>query len=120
MNDVHYHCSICDAGDFDLCKSCVEDGKLCTGEGHWLVKRFIKDGKVISSTTERLPPKSKSKDTLVDLIKSEVEKAVPGAFTEDGKTLHEESLAPTRTCNSCIQGTYLSNASKMDWNTDTL
>ena len=104
MDDVHYHCSICDSGDFDLCESCVDGGKLCPGEGHWLVKRVIKEGKVISSTTERLPPKPRSQIALADLLNTEVDKEMPGAFTEDTKTLNEESLPPTRTCNCCIQG----------------
>ena len=42
MPDGHFHCSICDGGDYDLCERCVASGKLCPGEGHWLIKRFIK------------------------------------------------------------------------------
>jgi next-to-BRCA1 protein 1 len=83
--DEHYHCSTCDDGDFDLCPSCVEDGVLCGGEGHWMIKRYVKNGKVIASTTETIEPKafSASKTTLVEEAKINV---------------------ATRTCNSCIQG----------------
>jgi len=85
--DAHYHCSTCDDGDFDLCQSCIDDGILCGGEGHWMIKRFVKNGKVINSTTETIAPKvpfSESKTTLV--------------AAEDSKM-----VAATRTCNSCIK-----------------
>lgn len=85
--DEHYHCSTCDDGDFDLCPSCVENGVLCNDDEHWMIKRFIKNGKVINSTTETIAPKpieSQSKTTLV--------------------APEEENVAATRTCNSCIQG----------------
>jgi next-to-BRCA1 protein 1 len=55
-----------------------------------MIKRFVKNGKVINSTTETLSPKpkpaaSESKTTLV--------------------APEEENVATaTRTCNSCIQG----------------
>jgi next to BRCA1 gene 1 protein len=86
--DEHYHCSTCDDGDYDLCQSCIDRGVLCGGEGHWMIKRFVKNGKVITSTTETLAPKaahSESKTTLVEVAETKVESA-------------------SRTCNSCIQG----------------
>lgn len=106
MDNVHFHCSICDAGDYDLCETCVEGGKLCPGEGHWLVKRYVKDGKVISSTTERLAPKPKNSATIRKsvVVQREVGTEMPGAFTDDTKTLSEGTLAPTRTCNNCVSG----------------
>jgi len=87
--DEHYHCSICDDGDFDLCQACVDDGVLCEGNGHWMIKRFVKNGKVINSTTETIAPKPK----------------VP-SFSESKTTLvpEETKIIATRTCNSCIQG----------------
>ncbi|KAK5168139.1 uncharacterized protein LTR77_006707 [Saxophila tyrrhenica] len=94
MDDVHFHCNICDGGDYDLCEDCVASGKLCSGDGHWLIKRFIKDGKVVSSTTERISPRKAKEEP-------EVEKGVPGAYTEETKTL-AEPVIPTRTCNSCV------------------
>ncbi|TKA36344.1 hypothetical protein B0A54_13278 [Friedmanniomyces endolithicus] len=100
MDDSHFHCGICDGGDYDLCEKCVTAGKLCPGEGHWLIKRFIKDGKVINSTTERISPRMKKQIRIEDLFKKpvqidEVEKQMPGAFAEDTKTLAEEPRMPT-------------------------
>ena len=95
--DVHWHCGICDVGDFDLCGECVEKGYLCEGEDHFLIKRFVKDGKVIASTTETIAPKK--------ALKVEAEEKVPGAFTSELKK--EESREPldlSRTCNSCVGG----------------
>jgi next-to-BRCA1 protein 1 len=85
--DEHYHCSTCDDGDYDLCQKCVLGGVTCKADDHWMIKRFVKNGKVINSTTETLSPKPKvpaaeSKTTLV---------APP-----------EEDHTATRTCNSCI------------------
>ncbi|KAJ5594511.1 Zinc finger ZZ-type [Penicillium hispanicum] len=53
----HYHCSICEYGDYDLCPQCVDDGASCRGEGHWLIKRVVLDGIVTNSTTETIPPR---------------------------------------------------------------
>ncbi|KAF2712886.1 hypothetical protein K504DRAFT_370190 [Pleomassaria siparia CBS 279.74] len=89
MEDAHYHCSICDHGDYDLCPSCVETGIHCPGAGHWMVKRFVKNGAVVNSTTERVGPKPKPK----------VEQSVPGAFTKPAFVEDE----PTRTCNCCVK-----------------
>ena len=94
--DAHWHCSICERGDFDLCQDCVEKGCLCDGEDHWLIKRFVKGGKVINSTTETIAPKK--------AIKIE-EKAIPGAFTSDIKREDIPELVDlSRTCNSCVGG----------------
>ena len=109
MADAHFHCSICDGGDYDLCEECVAGGKLCPGEGHWLIKRFIKEGKVINSTTERISPRSsrpskpiKIEDLVQKPVKTEEKKEMPGAFADDTKTLAEEPRIATRTCNSCV------------------
>ncbi len=95
--DAHWHCSICDNGDFDLCGSCVDKGVLCDFEDHWLIKRFVKDGKVINSTTETIAPKKHAK--------VQNEKDVPGAFSSNIKEEDlQESPDMSRTCNSCVQG----------------
>ncbi|KAI7475607.1 hypothetical protein KC351_g9985 [Hortaea werneckii] len=107
MADAHFHCSICDGGDYDLCQDCVVSGKLCPGEGHWLIKRSIQDGKVVNSTTERISPRSTrvSKPIKIeDLVQSpsEEKKEMPGSFADETKTLTEEPQISTRTCNSCV------------------
>ena len=95
--DAHWHCSICDDGDFDLCGKCVEKGFLCDVDDHWLIKRIVKDGKVINSTTETIAPKKHAK--------VEDEKDVPGAFNSNIKKEElQESPDMSRTCNSCVQG----------------
>lgn len=95
--DAHWHCSICDEGDFDLCATCVEKGVLCDTVDHWLIKRFVQGGKVINSTTEIMAPTKATKD--------ESEKEVPGAFTSENKEREfQESVEESRTCNSCVQG----------------
>ncbi|KAI2482215.1 zz type zinc finger domain-containing protein [Pyrenophora tritici-repentis] len=92
MEDEHFHCSVCDGGDYDLCPACVDNGIHCPGNSHWMVKRFVKNGTVVNSTTQRIAPK----------VKAEEEQEVPGAFTDEKQsvTLEEE---PTRTCNCCVK-----------------
>ncbi|KAI9749211.1 MAG: hypothetical protein M4579_006959 [Chaenotheca gracillima] len=92
MPNAHYHCGICDDGDFDLCESCVKDGAVCHGEGHWLIKRIVIDGKVINSTTEKVIPSGKSHVKVeTEEVKVKTEK-----IESDPKEM-------TRTCNSCIE-----------------
>lgn len=47
---LHYHCTICAAGDWDICEDCREWGVRCLGPGHILVQRKMVDG-VWSETT---------------------------------------------------------------------
>ena len=97
--DAHWHCSICDNGDFDLCGKCVDKGVLCDVDDHWLIKRIVKDGKVINSTTETIAPKKHAK--------VEDENDVPGAFNHNTKEEGlQESPDMSRTCNSCVQGEF--------------
>ncbi|KAF2201814.1 hypothetical protein GQ43DRAFT_440240 [Delitschia confertaspora ATCC 74209] len=93
MENEHFHCGICDGGDYDLCPTCVDARVHCPGYGHWMVKRFVKNGIVVNSTTERIGPK----------VKLEAEKEMPGAFTEERKPVEYEREEPTRTCNCCIK-----------------
>jgi next to BRCA1 gene 1 protein len=86
--DEHYHCGICDDGDFDLCSSCVAADVGCDGEGHWLIKRRIQNGLLVSSVTETIAPKKWQEETALDSEK---------------ETTSTTLYAP-RTCNSCISG----------------
>ncbi|KAH8708514.1 hypothetical protein GQ44DRAFT_627843 [Phaeosphaeriaceae sp. PMI808] len=92
MEDEHFHCSVCDGGDYDLCPACVNNGAHCPGTGHWMVKRFVKNGCVVNSTTQRIPPK----------IKAEDNQEVPGAFTDEKQSIASDE-EPTRTCNCCVK-----------------
>lgn len=38
---VHYHCYICDSDDFDICRSCYEQGIRCWIEQHHMVKMNV-------------------------------------------------------------------------------
>jgi ankyrin repeat protein len=35
-----YHCYECDDPDYDICQSCIDDGKQCKSQGHSLIKQF--------------------------------------------------------------------------------
>ncbi|KAK3493831.1 hypothetical protein B0T13DRAFT_402672 [Neurospora crassa] len=50
----HYHCSVCDDGDFDLCPDCHNNkGVTCHQYGHVLTKRFISNGSI--TTVDTMP-----------------------------------------------------------------
>ncbi|KAG8529485.1 uncharacterized protein KY384_006122 [Bacidia gigantensis] len=85
--DTHWHCGVCEKGDFDLCLACVQKGSMCDNDKHWLIKRFFKNGEITNSTTETLGPKGYSG-------------GVPGAFASEAKNLYEQA---ERTCNACVQ-----------------
>lgn len=96
---AHYHCSTCDDGDFDLCQGCVDQGETCKGSDHWLIKRFVKDGAFINSTTERIPPKPKAP-------KPRQEPPAPSApFVQTERVvpvLENFLFHNIRTCNCCV------------------
>lgn len=92
VDSVHYHCGVCDGGDFDLCEKCVESGKHCEDAEHWMIKRTIANGEVISSreliasTTAIV---SKKAETLNRKEEEKVEEEVPEVAG--------------RTCNCCCE-----------------
>ncbi|RFU30963.1 hypothetical protein B7463_g5368, partial [Scytalidium lignicola] len=83
--DEHYHCSTCDDGDFDLCQKCVDNGVLCHEDDHWMIKRYVKNGKVVNSLTATIAPKRYANESKTTIVAPE-----------------DPELA-TRTCNSCIE-----------------
>jgi hypothetical protein len=90
----HYHCSICDSGDFDLCQACVDSGITCDGEDHWLIKRFQLGGSIIPSITETIAPKVKKvEEPSAEIVKE-----------EKPEVLKASKYQGDRTCNSCING----------------
>lgn len=38
--DMHYHCGICEKGDFDICQECITSGYRCLDYSHELVQRI--------------------------------------------------------------------------------
>ncbi|KAI3326708.1 hypothetical protein HD806DRAFT_487931 [Xylariaceae sp. AK1471] len=106
--DAHFHCSICDDGDFDLCQDCVDRGISCYGDGHWLIKRTIVDGHIKCSSTHIAP-----KSVRPAAIKPTPPPNVPRAFsTFSLPTRPLPGLATSsdwnsdynaRTCNCCVQ-----------------
>ncbi|KAI1336805.1 hypothetical protein F5Y15DRAFT_195448 [Xylariaceae sp. FL0016] len=110
---AHFHCSICDDGDFDLCQSCVNRGITCYGDGHWLIKRTILDGQIKCSTTH-IAPKSersaaniKSKNSSVDAftVPAFPRRQDPEFICSLSRTAHpvHDTTGGTRTCNCCVQ-----------------
>lgn len=95
----HYHCSICDSGDFDLCQACVDSGITCDGKDHWLIKRSQQGGNIIPSITETIAPKK----AKVEEPKPESSKEIKPEVLKAGKYQGD------RTCNACINGEYARN-----------
>ncbi|KAK3359083.1 hypothetical protein B0T25DRAFT_449307 [Lasiosphaeria hispida] len=105
----HYHCSTCDDGDFDLCQECVDQGITCYGADHWLIKRFVRNGVITNSTTERIAPKQKQPkaQSPVEEPTASVPTSVtaaPAAVPERIIPLFNDFLySSIRTCNCCVQ-----------------
>jgi next-to-BRCA1 protein 1 len=106
----HYHCSICDDGDYDLCQQCVDSGVSCNGDGHWLIKRFVKDGIVTNSTTETIAPRKAKAEVEEENMSSESTSVQVPELTSETTTEHtfvpSEMSQKTndRTCNACFKG----------------
>jgi tetratricopeptide (TPR) repeat protein len=48
-DQCHYHCGVCNDGNFDLCRGCFDKGTTCDGgRSHSLVKRVVKEGRFVS------------------------------------------------------------------------
>jgi next-to-BRCA1 protein 1 len=117
MPDVHYHCSTCEDGDFDLCSSCVDLGITCHSPSHWMIKRTTINGQIVNSTTEVIPPKPKKATTPKTEEKPKsVEPAKPAtcyppelaavcydaASPNPVLSTFNASFSAMRTCNNCI------------------
>ncbi|KAI0142270.1 hypothetical protein GGR57DRAFT_495699 [Xylariaceae sp. FL1272] len=120
--DAHFHCSICDEGDFDLCQDCVNRGITCNGDGHWLIKRTIVDGEIRYSTTHIAPKPNKAAATKPSpapsasptptRVEPPLVVGVPMSLpiqSYSSRTQPSISSPPgwsrlnCRTCNSCVQ-----------------
>lgn len=113
----HYHCATCDDGDFDLCQECLDAGVTCHGENHWLIKRMLKDGQIITSTTETVAPKPRCKpevepeqgdaafEAKLEPTSSEPPRDHLSELAAELRKsfLHERTPCMIRTCNSCVR-----------------
>lgn len=98
--EAHFHCSICDDGDFDLCPECVNRGVSCYGDGHWLIKRTIVNGDIKCSSTH-IAPKSALKPTPSPAVTSV--SSLPIRPVAELSPLDWNFLQSARTCNSCVR-----------------
>ncbi|KAA8645488.1 hypothetical protein EYZ11_009114 [Aspergillus tanneri] len=97
----HYHCGICENGDYDLCLDCVEAGVACPDEHHWLIKRCVKDGVITNSTTERVPPQkvkveNNASEPVPELVSEDIPR--PLSAVQEPPVITEE-----RICNGCLK-----------------
>lgn len=98
--DAHFHCSICDDGDFDLCQDCVDRGITCYDDAHWLIKRFIKDGQINNSTTSVAPKPTRpqaNKETSTPSVNLPIRSAAWSPVPT------WDASYTDRTCNCCVQ-----------------
>lgn len=108
--NAHYHCSICENGDYDLCLQCVGAGASCRGEGHWLIKRTVKDGVVTNSTTETIPPRDQSGLEFNPMLPRQIQREVitkpvvhiPESVTESVPELIQESIPEPAAPSACL------------------
>ncbi|EAW09176.1 ZZ type zinc finger domain protein [Aspergillus clavatus NRRL 1] len=101
----HFHCSICDDGDYDLCPQCVTSGVSCQAEDHWLIKRFVDDGVVTNSTTEKVAPRKLQEVEEVKTASEILPELVPEKDPEPSVApVEDHSLhSVERICNSCLK-----------------
>ncbi|KAI0870329.1 hypothetical protein GGS24DRAFT_475569 [Hypoxylon argillaceum] len=101
--EAHFHCSICDEGDFDLCQECVNRGISCYDDGHWLIRRAVIDGDMKCSSTH-IAPKS---------VRPIPAKTTPSSDVSFSNLACRPRVPPipsvwnldsnARTCNCCVQ-----------------
>ncbi|KAI0971566.1 hypothetical protein F4678DRAFT_472526 [Xylaria arbuscula] len=105
--EAHFHCSICDEGDFDLCQECVNRGISCYGEGHWLIKRTVVNGDIKCSSTHIAPKPIRSNP--LKLASKPTSPAVTISSNTPSNSRAVLALSdlmprvPARTCNCCVQ-----------------
>ncbi|KAF8420826.1 hypothetical protein EV426DRAFT_610898 [Tirmania nivea] len=92
VDSVHYHCGVCDNGDFDLCEKCVEEGKHCNNAEHWMIKRTIVKGEVISS-----------RELIASTTAIVAKKSETLNHKEEEKVVDEPQDVSGRTCNCCCE-----------------
>jgi next-to-BRCA1 protein 1 len=121
----HYHCSICDEGDYDLCAVCVDAGITCPGEDHWLLKRLVQNGVIVNSTTETIAPRQPEPEVVVKAEGStdeskeatEVKPEVKIESRTEEPVDENPEAVEERTCNACFKGK-VKNRKECGLNTD--
>ncbi|KAI0538816.1 hypothetical protein GGR58DRAFT_466878 [Xylaria digitata] len=107
--EAHFHCSICDEGDFDLCQECVNRGISCYGDGHWLIKRTVVNGDIKCSSTHIAPKSARSTVPKPTTPKQTSTSAVSSTLSLPIQSLgglaacEWNSDYNARTCNCCVQ-----------------
>jgi hypothetical protein len=48
ISHKHYHCDVCDNGNFDLCVQCQNTGEHCGNISHLLGRRTFKQGEIVN------------------------------------------------------------------------
>jgi next-to-BRCA1 protein 1 len=109
----HYHCSVCEDGDYDLCLHCVDSGVTCPDESHWLIKRIVEDGIVTNSTTETVAPRKVQLDEpeeTLEVVEKKPEfvlEPVSEDIPEAPSHTPEIPVQPeARICNACLKGMF--------------
>lgn len=109
----HFHCGICENGDYDLCPACVANGALCRGEGHWLIKRSVESGIVTNSTTETIPPHQSQVQATKPLVSRSAQESVtetvapapaPASAPDSVPRQELASQEEKPMCNGCCRG----------------
>jgi next-to-BRCA1 protein 1 len=114
----HFHCGICENGDYDLCPACVTNGALCRGEGHWLIKRSVENGIVTNSTTETIAPHQAQVQATKPLVSrpaqepiTETVAPVSAPAPTSAPLSHKDVAAQEEKpmCNGCCRGMLFSS-----------
>ncbi|KAJ8130314.1 hypothetical protein O1611_g3318 [Lasiodiplodia mahajangana] len=99
--EAHFHCSICDDGDFDLCQDCVNRGISCYGDGHWLIKRTVVNGDIKCSSTHIAPKSARPPTTKPTLSPATSFSGISCRLAAPPSDWNLDFNS--RTCNCCVQ-----------------
>ncbi|KAL5627612.1 hypothetical protein BROUX41_003765 [Berkeleyomyces rouxiae] len=108
----HWHCSKCDMGDYDICPDCFAQGRGCEDDEHWLIRRSVVDGVLMSGSTEvvcisKLPSAQSSRpESVVSTAGSKAEEIIQDRMSSLSMSEQKEPRtfikAPTETTTSKV------------------
>ncbi|KAI1749822.1 hypothetical protein F4782DRAFT_511631 [Xylaria castorea] len=101
--EAHFHCSICDDGDFDLCQECVDRGITCHGDGHWLIKRTVINGDIRCSSTQIAPKPVRHAVKLAPSPANPLAVLPARPFFISSPSPDSPAEYNARTCNGCVR-----------------